>query len=126
MGGRMRSLKRCSMRMVNLYILLLAVGIPACKKSGNSGGNQPSPGDQPAVRVSDVTQGRQTQATAFRFFVDLNNISQKPVSVNYATLDGTAKAGTDYTASSGTLTIAAGQTEAFVDVQVKGDSLRQG
>ena len=98
--------------MVNLYILLLAVGIPACKKSGNSGGNQPSPGDQPAVRVSDVTQGRQTQATAFRFFVDLNNISQKPVSVNYATLDGTAKAGTDYTASSGTLTIAAGQTEA--------------
>jgi beta-glucanase (GH16 family) len=47
------------------------------------------------------------------------------VSVNYATADGTARAGTDYTASSGTLTIAPGQTEVYVDVPIKGDSLRQ-
>ena len=114
-------------KMKNLfYILLMAAGMTACSKSGNAGGNASSSGNQPSVKVSDVTQARQTQASAFRFYVDLSVTSKQPVTVNYTTLDGTAKAGTDYTSASGTLTIPAGQTEVFVDVQVKGDSLRQG
>jgi beta-glucanase (GH16 family) len=72
-----------------------------------------------------VNSARPAQTAPFRFYVDLSAASQQSVSVNYATADGTAKAGTDYTASSGTLTIPAGQTEAYVDVPIKGDSLRQ-
>ncbi|HXB92034.1 MAG TPA: family 16 glycosylhydrolase [Puia sp.] len=107
-----------------LYILLIAAGINACKKSGGTGGGQ-STGSGPAVKVSDVTQARQAQPSAYRFYVDLSAVAQQSASVNYTTVDGTAKAGADYTAVSGTLTIPAGQTEVFVDVQVSGDSLRR-
>jgi hypothetical protein len=44
------------------------------------------------------------------FTVSLNSASTAPVTVNYATADGTAVAGRDYTATSGALTIPAGLT----------------
>src|SRR5262249_14168107 len=45
-----------------------------------------------------------------------------PISVRYATEDGTATAGTDYTAVSGTLTIAPGSTGFDLWVPVTGDT----
>ena len=42
--------------------------------------------------------------------------------VNYATANGTATAGSDYTATSGTLTFAAGETTKTVSVPVLGDT----
>src|SRR5262249_49139190 len=45
-----------------------------------------------------------------------------PVSVDYATADGTAVAGSDYTAAGGTLTFAAGETSKTVTVNVTGDT----
>jgi Calx-beta domain-containing protein len=45
------------------------------------------------------------------------------VSVNYATADGSATAGSDYQAASGTLTIPAGQTTGTITVLVNGDRL---
>jgi hypothetical protein len=44
------------------------------------------------------------------------------VTVKYATANGTAAAGSDYTAASGTLTFAAGQLSKTVHVSVKGDA----
>ena len=46
--------------------------------------------------------------------------------VDYATSDGTAVAGSDYTAASGTLTFAAGETEKTVTVAVLDDSHDEG
>ena len=43
-----------------------------------------------------------------------------PVTVDYTTVDGTAVAGTDYQAASGTLTFAPGQTGQYVSVSVIG------
>ena len=103
------------------YLLLLAAA--ACSKGAKSGGG--STGPLPSAAVSNVTANRPTQTGPFRFYIDLSAASQQAVSVNYATMDGTAKAGTDYTAVSGTVTIPAGQTETYVDVPVMGDSLRQ-
>ena len=40
------------------------------------------------------------------FTVTLSNPSYQPVTVDYATADGTARAGSDYTAVGGTLTFA--------------------
>ncbi len=48
--------------------------------------------------------------------VELNAPSTEPVTVNYATLDGSAKAGVDYTSTSGTLTFASGETSGMVTV----------
>jgi len=45
--------------------------------------------------------------------------------VDYATANGTAIAGSDYRATSGTLTIAAGQTSGTIAVQVIGDTAKE-
>ena len=45
------------------------------------------------------------------------------VTVNYATADGTATAGDDYTATSGTLTFAAGETVKAISIPILADTL---
>jgi hypothetical protein len=56
-----------------------------------------------------------SQAT---FQVTLDSASASPVSVNYATANGTAVAGTDYTQTSGTLTFPAGVTSETIIVPI--------
>ncbi len=52
----------------------------------------------------------------------MNGIASS-VSVQYATADGTAKAGSDYTATSGTLTFAAGESVKTIAVPILADRL---
>ena len=49
-------------------------------------------------------------------------VSASDVTVDYATSDGTATAGSDYTGASGTLTIPAGQASGTIAVSVSGDT----
>ena len=56
------------------------------------------------------------------FTINLNPTSDDDVTVAYATVAGTALAGTDYTGTSGTLTIAAGETSKTLTVQIAGDA----
>ena len=76
----------------------------------------------PTVGVGDatVTEGN-TGTKDATFTVTLSVSSGRPVSVNYATADGTAIAPGDYTAMSGTLTFAAGETSKDVKVPVVGE-----
>jgi hypothetical protein len=63
----------------------------------------------------------------FTFTVTLSAPSTVPVTVSYATADGTAKVSdNDYTAASGTLTFAPGQTSKTIIVLVNGDRRREG
>jgi uncharacterized delta-60 repeat protein len=59
------------------------------------------------------------------FKIVLNETSAKRVTVNYATVDGTAKAGQDYIAISGTLTFRPGETLKRVTVNVIGDNVAE-
>ena len=52
--------------------------------------------------------------------------SPAPVTVDWATADGTAKAGEDYLADAGTLTFAPGETEKTVAVAVLDDAHDEG
>jgi hypothetical protein len=83
----------------------------------------PSP-DTPAISIRDatVTEG-DTGAVTATFTLTLSHASAVDVTVRYATVDGTAAAGSDYQAASGTLVIPAGQTTATVTVLVNGDRL---
>ena len=111
--------------MIKSLLYLFLYSTLSCSKGSGGGGQSNNQPTGPTVRVSDVTQDRQPQASVFRFYIDLGAASNKTVTVSYATTDGTAKAGVDYTAANGSITIAAGQTEVYVDVSVAGDSLRQ-
>jgi VCBS repeat-containing protein len=64
--------------------------------------------------------------TAFQFTVSLSEPSKQPVSVNYATADGTATAaGGDYVPTAGTLNFAKGQTSRTITVLVNGTSVAE-
>jgi hypothetical protein len=58
-----------------------------------------------------------------RFRVHLNLLNGAPVTVQYATASGSATAGEDFQAVSGTLTFPPGSFEAFVDVPILQDTL---
>ena len=60
------------------------------------------------------------------FAVALDRAASRTVTVDYATSDGTATAGTDYTATSGTLTFRAGDRSKTVSVAVLDDSHDEG
>ncbi len=81
-----------------------------------------SPDDPPSVSIRDVpvTEGN-AGTRAATFTVTLSAPSSQPVTVRYATANGTAAAGSDYQARSGTLTIPAGQTTGTITVPVSGD-----
>ena len=82
--------------------------------------------DDPLVSISGggtVVEGN-TGTKSVTFTVTLSAASDAPVTVTYATADGTAtRAGGDYRAASGTLTFAPGQTSKTITVLVNGDRL---
>jgi hypothetical protein len=57
--------------------------------------------------------------------VVLSQPSTKPVSIQWKTRDGNAKAGSDYNASSGTVNFAEGQRVAVIAVPIIGDSIEE-
>ncbi|WP_390847153.1 beta strand repeat-containing protein [Anabaena cylindrica] len=78
----------------------------------------------PSISVSDVSiiEGDNGEKLAI-FTANLSEVSTRDISVNYTTADGTATAGSDYTATNGTLTFAPGETTKTVSVQIIGDAL---
>ena len=73
----------------------------------------------PTVSVSDASA---SEGEAVEFTVSLSAASSQQVTVQYATSSGTAESGTDFTAASGTLTLAANATSKTVSVSTTDDS----
>ena len=82
---------------------------------------EPEPLEQPpGLAIADVSASESDATLAFT--VSLSRASADPVSVAYATEDGTATAGADYEAARGTLSFAAGSATARqVEVRVRDD-----
>ena len=79
----------------------------------------------PSLSVADAEVAEGPSA-ALAFAVTLGRAATGAVSVQYATADGSATAGSDYTATSGTLSFAAGETAKTVSVPVIDDSHNEG
>jgi hypothetical protein len=80
---------------------------------------------KPVVRVKASTNGAEPATNgAFQFSLP-NGVSGSPVIINY-TVAGTAIAGSDYTALSGSVTIPAGTTVVTVSIVPKDDLLVEG
>lgn len=87
-----------------------------------SGGGTP-----PSISLSSsqtVVEGS-TAPQSVTYTVRLSNASNQTVTVAYTTVDGTALAGSDYAATSGTLTFAPGVTSQQVSISILNDAVNE-
>ena len=80
----------------------------------------------PTLSVEDisVTEG-DAGLTSATFAILRSGDSTQPVSVDFATVDGTATAGSDYASTSGTVHFAPGEVSKTINVDVFGDELEE-
>jgi len=80
----------------------------------------------PAISVNDISvlEGNSGTTNAI-FIVSLSAPSGQPITVQYSTADGTATAGSDYAAKTGTLTFPAGTGTRNDTILVNGDLLNE-
>jgi beta-glucanase (GH16 family) len=94
----------------------------SCSKSSDTTPVPPTnTGTFPELSAMNVSQPVTTANTTMQFYLNLSKSTTKAVTVDYTLADGTAISPKDYVATSGTLTIPAGQVQATIDVQIKGD-----
>jgi len=77
----------------------------------------------PSVQFSSATYSVAENARSVRITVTRSGVATDTLSVNYGTSDGTATAGTDYTAKSGTLTFSARQTTKTITIPITNDTV---
>jgi uncharacterized repeat protein (TIGR01451 family) len=76
----------------------------------------------PSLSINDVTVTEGDSGTLnATFTVSLSPVSGQSVTVNYATADATALAGSDYRATTGSLTFPPGSTNQVINVPIVGD-----
>ena len=78
--------------------------------------------DSPTVSVADATITETNATTTMSFQLSLDRPSGNGITVQYATANVTATAGSDYTAKAGTVTFAAGVTTGTATVSILGDT----
>ena len=81
---------------------------------------------QPTISIAETSfavEGAAGTTVNTQFDVLLSNPSSQTITVSFTTVDGTTTAGTDYVATSGTLTIPAGDISKTISVQVNGDNV---
>lgn len=104
--------------IINLTVVFILLIVSCSKKSA-------APDTMPAAAITNIMQERTISSSVFQFKVSLSKTSINVVTIHYTTVAGTALANKDFIPISGTLTIAANQQQASVDITVTGDSLRK-
>jgi subtilisin family serine protease len=74
-----------------------------------------------SVRNASLIEGNSSRSNMI-FAVSMTNPADSPVTLQYYTSDQSARAGSDYVATSGTITIPAGSTSTTIPVPILGDS----
>ncbi len=98
-----------------------------CASGGRALANAPGVQVGGPVRIRlEGGKAREGKDESLDFAVTLSRAASGEVSVDYATKDGTATAGADYTAASGTLVFAAGETAKTVSVPLLDDAIDEG
>ncbi|TFH70252.1 hypothetical protein E3V39_15360, partial [Gammaproteobacteria bacterium LSUCC0112] len=78
----------------------------------------------PSLAINDVTVNE--AAGTATFTVTRSGATGAAASVDFATKDGTATAGTDYTAATGTVSFAAGETTKTITINISNDDVFEG
>jgi beta-glucanase (GH16 family) len=99
-----------------LLWITICISLYGCKKKSND-----PPPVVPVLKIDDASQIRAITPGIMRFNITLNKTTSIPVSVDFVITDGTAKSPGDFTANSGTITIAANQVQTQLEVPISGD-----
>lgn len=79
------------------------------------------------MTTTDVVEGEPEEpAKTVSFEISLSRPAPEAFTATYATVDGTARAGQDYVATSGEIAFSRGQTSASVSVEILGDEAVEG
>ena len=145
-GGTVRGRRRAVQGAYDRWILRIepsghgdvTVELPATTGGCGTAGAICTPDDRPlSAPASATVQGppglsvadaevQEGAGASLGFVVRLARAASAAASVQYATSDGSAAAGSDYTATSGTLNFAAGESTKTVSVPVLDDSTHEG
>lgn len=107
--------------------LVLSSPVGATLNDASGSGTIANDDALPSLAISDVTVAEGNAGTTDAILtVALDAPSALPVTVHYATADGTGMAGSDYTSSQGTLTFAPGVTSQTITIGVAGDTIYEG
>ena len=80
-------------------------------------------GAVPEISIEDMAMAEGDDGMGhLHLTVRLSKASSETITVQYTTADGTAKAASDYAATSGTITFAPGQTEQTIMTHINGDT----
>ncbi|MFO0674822.1 MAG: Calx-beta domain-containing protein [Polyangiaceae bacterium] len=110
------------------YSVTLSQPVHATLADSSGAGSITNDDSVPSITINDVSLNEGTPVvgqrltTSFTFTVTLSNPRSVAVTALYITGGGTATAGTDYTATAGTVTIPAGSTTATITVLVHKDA----
>jgi hypothetical protein len=86
------------------------------------GGSGSNPTSTPTLSINDATVNEGNSGTTnAAFTVSLSAASTQAITVSYGTANGTATAGSDYTAVTGQLTFNAGETSKTIGIPISGD-----
>ncbi|CAN5901475.1 hypothetical protein BH11BAC4_BH11BAC4_26410 [soil metagenome] len=110
---------------LSLVMLLLTI-FNQCSKSSDGGGTTPVV-PKPKIVITDISlpEGN-TGTTAFVFTVSLSEATSTVVSVNYATVEGSAKANEDFIAAAQTISFQPNETSKTIIIAVIGDDIKEG
>jgi len=106
--------KKLSGSVLILSFSIVLIHLYSCSKAIDPG---------PELSIQDVSQTRNITESTMRFHITLNKPATNSATVDYATEDGTAISQQDFLPATGTLSIIKDQTEATIDVLLKGDPL---
>jgi hypothetical protein len=111
----------------NEYFLVNLTGATGAFYFANNPGFGTILDDEPRLRINSVSITEGNSGTKFMTFtVTLSAAYDQPVTVKFATQDGSATvADNDYVATSGTLTFAPGETSKAITVAIKGDTRQE-
>lgn len=100
--------------------------VDSAPPTAEPGDRQPASQRQLIIENTAAPEGSADAAGTLAFVARLSSAAATPVSVSYDTAAGSAIAGEDFQASSGTLRFAAGDTERVIEVPLLGDADDEG
>ena len=110
---------------MQLSIMILSFSLLTnCSKSSSSS----TPAETtPKISINDIAHAEGNSGTTqFEFTVSLDHASSEVVSVNYATVEGFAKANEDFVPASLTISFQPNETQKTISIAVVGDDIKEG